>query len=82
MDKWNTDIALRVVARAKIDEFYQELLHECEEKAEVYHRIMDLLSEEEREQVDDYIGLCEELEHRMTRLAYEVGLVDGAKSIN
>lgn len=78
MEKWNTDIALRVAARAKTDVFYQELLRECEAKSEVYHSIMDVLSETEREQVDEYIGMCEELEHRMTQLAYEIGRVDGA----
>ena len=79
MDKWSRNIVFRIAARAEKDEHYQELLHQCDKKEVAYHSIMQALSQTEQEKVDDYIALCEELEHRMSQLAYELGLEDGVR---
>jgi len=54
---------------AKNDPWYQELLKECEEAESDYLRIRNSLPQEDREKLDHYISLCEELGHRMTWLA-------------
>lgn len=79
MDKWSREIAFRIAARAENDEIYQELLRQCEKKETGYQKIMQIHPKNEQEEVDDYIAVCEELEHRMTQLAYALGLADGIK---
>jgi hypothetical protein len=72
-------VAERVTAKVGSDSLYLEMLRRCERKEVEYHRIMGKLSPIEKEQVDNYIAICEELEHRRTQLAYELGVVDGAE---
>ena len=79
MEMWNSEISRRAAASAEGDAFYQELLQECEEKEAVYKKITAILPEERRELIEGYIAICEDLEYRMTQLAYELGLGDGRK---
>lgn len=46
------------------DPFFQELLSECENRSQDFHRIKNLLSAEDQELLDLYIAVCEELEYR------------------
>ena len=56
-------------ALAQADAWYQQLLGQCEEAEERYQQIMETLSAEDKESVERYIALCEELEYRRTCLA-------------
>lgn len=56
-------------ALAQEDEWYQQLLRQCEGAEERYHEILSTLSLSDREFVETYIALCEELEYRRTCLA-------------
>ena len=56
-------------ALAQEDVWYQQLLQQCEEAEKRYQQIVDRLSDEERDSVERYIALCEELEYRRTCLA-------------
>ena len=51
------------------DEWYQQLLHQCEAAEVRYHQVVQKLSDEDREAVERYIALCEEMEYRRTCLA-------------
>lgn len=56
-------------ALAQADEWYQQLLRECETAEERYHQILQKLSDADREAMERYIALCEEMEYRRTCLA-------------
>ena len=79
MNKWSIRVDEKVTAKAGNDSEHEELLRQCVEKEAEYQKIMCKLSLAEREQVDNYIAVCEELEYRRTQLAYELGLEDGVK---
>ena len=57
---------------ARKDQEYQCLLAQCRKAEKDYERILQSLSPDDREQLDRYITLCEELEHRLTLLACEI----------
>lgn len=59
----------RLTELTRGDAVYCDLLAQCEELEAVYHRIAAALPDTEREQLDRYITLCEELEYRRTCLA-------------
>ncbi len=69
----------RLTAVVKQDELYQQLLLECEARAADYERIMESLSENDRERLEQYISACEEMEYRRGCLACEMGIQDGAR---
>ena len=56
----------------KNDGTYQELLQECGELEKDYLRILATLRENDREVLDRYIGVCEELEHQKVRLVFGI----------
>ena len=58
-----------LVSMAKKDPTYRELLQKCGALEPEYIRICKILSDEDREILDRYIGICEELEHQKVRLA-------------
>lgn len=55
------------------DPEYQKILLALCEAEERYTQIMQKLTCEERECVDDYIALCEELEYQRIHTAYRCG---------
>ena len=57
---------------ARKDDHYQKLLRACREAEADYTAIRDSLSEDQREQLERYISLCEELQHRLTTLACQI----------
>ena len=57
---------------ARKDQEYQCLLAQCRKAEKDYERILQSLSPDDREQLDRYITLCEELEHRLPLLACEI----------
>lgn len=59
----------KLTQMASVDPWYQQLLRDCEEAEQDFLRIRASLPEADRELLDRYISLCEELGHRMTCLA-------------
>lgn len=59
----------QLTALAQEDEWYQQLLRQCEAAEVRYHEILSKLSQGDRETVEKYIALCEEMEYRRTCLA-------------
>lgn len=57
---------------ARKDDHYQKLLRACREAEEDYTAIRDSLPAEQAEQLERYISLCEELQHRLTTLACQI----------
>jgi len=62
-----TELQLKEVVRN--DPLYLELLSACNALEEDFLRIRAGLSAEDRELLDKYISLCEEMDHRRTMLA-------------
>jgi len=73
----NRDVERRLTAMTRVDSFYRELLDRCSALSDDYHRICSSLSEDDREKLEMYISICEELEYRRTCLAYALGIRDG-----
>lgn len=73
----NTEQELRLGLALWYDPWYQKLLAQCVRAEEDYQRIRSALTAPQREKLEAYIALCEELEHRRACLAYELGKTDG-----
>ena len=73
MDHWNEYAYPKITARAKQDEIYLELLAENRILEQEYVKLMERMGESEQEIVDSYIASCENLEFRLTQIAYQVG---------
>ena len=72
-DKWNDEVFYRLIALVKQDQDYQELLaRSCQLEAD-YCRIIKAMPEKDSMLLDEYIAACEEMQCRMTRLAYQLG---------
>lgn len=69
----------RLSEMAKKDAFYCDLLSKCAALSEDYHRIQSQLSPDDRETLERYISICEELEYQRTCMAYAIGLQDGKR---
>ena len=67
--EWTQELAIR----AAQDEHYQNCLQEVQELEEMYLRLREMLSIPQRELLDRYISACEELDHIMVQLAYQLG---------
>lgn len=57
---------------ARKDPEYQQLLTQCRAAEQDYFEILESLPPERREQLQDYISLCEELERRLAELALQI----------
>ena len=53
------------------DTSYQQLLTLCQEAEEAYLGVMERLSPEDRYAVEQYIMLCEEMDHRKLTLVLD-----------
>ena len=73
MEQWLNIGADQVEAILKNDKDYQQMLVELEQAEEKYLNVVAKLSAEEREIVEDYIALCEDVEYQKTHTAYKVG---------
>lgn len=58
---------------AKQDEHYQNCLNEVQELEILFLRLREMLSPTQRELLDRYLSACDELDHAMVRLAYQLG---------
>ena len=73
MDHWNEYAYPKITARARQDNIYLELLTENRILEQKYRKLMEKMGEAEQEMVDSYIASCEDLEFRLTQIAYQVG---------
>ena len=72
MKSWLSEGYDRVNAMVGQDPEFQGLLMQLQEAEKVYLEIMALLTESQREAVDNYIALCEELQYQKTIAAYQI----------
>lgn len=79
MSIWADKVVVELMAVCQTDAAYQEILCQCKEAEKDYLRIIERLSFAEREKLDNYISLCEELQFQMARLAYYHGRQDPRK---
>lgn len=61
-----------LLEEARKDSHYQALLQACREAEEDYSAILHALPPGQQEQLERYISLCEELQHRLTTLACQI----------
>lgn len=73
MDIWNDYVLPELAKLAQQDENYQRMLMENQKLETSYCDVIDSLSDSDREMIDEYIASCENLEYRLTQLAYELG---------
>ena len=66
------EIQNRLQTAISQDEIYQQLLVDCKAMERGYLRIISNLTDEDRERLERYIALGEELEHRRTWIAMEL----------
>ena len=57
----------------KQDPEYNEMMAELAEAEEKYLKVREKLSPEDREIVEHYIALCEDVEYQKTHTAYKAG---------
>lgn len=57
---------------ARRDGDYQAMLKKCLEAEADYRTILESLPPRQQEQLENYISLCEELQHRLTVLACQI----------
>ena len=74
--RWDIEVIYRLADMVKSDADYQELLEKCRSLETDYLRITDGLPEGDRELLDTYIAACEDMQYRMTQLAYLLGQLD------
>ena len=77
----DSDVQKRLAKCAVEDAFYCGLLSKCAVLSEDYHRIQSQLSPDDRETLERYISICEELEYQRTCMAYAIGLQDGKRRV-
>ena len=73
MDEWLRIGCKQVQELLKCDPEYQKMLQDRLEAEQAYIAVMEKLSPEDRECVDNYIALCENLEYQRTHTAYRCG---------
>jgi len=66
----------RIIEKTKTDFRYQECYQALQKTEEEFLQIRDALPPEQREQLNNYISACEEMDYIMLRLAYLVGKED------
>lgn len=77
MQQWNKFGKHQVNEFLDHDPEFLELLAQQRTAEGEYLRIMDQLNEQDRQAMERYILLCEELEHKRTVTAYKCGLLRG-----
>lgn len=58
MSSFYSDLAFELGLRAQTDEWYQQLLKDCEQAEAAYLLITSVLTEAQREQLEKYIYPC------------------------
>ena len=63
----------RLTEEAKVDMDYQRGLQEVSKREKDYLAVCEVLTPEQKQAVEDYISVCEELGDYMALLAYRLG---------
>ena len=74
MKEWLETGTHQVNAFLQIDPDYKELLEQTEAAEAKYDKVMKKLSPADQEIVEEYIALCEDLEHQRTIAAWYCGI--------
>ena len=77
MNEWRAMGVHRVNALLAGDADYQKLKRQLNKAQESYRKATENLSAEQKEQIDEYIALCEEIEYQKTVTAYYCGKRNG-----
>ena len=59
--------------KTKQDSHYQSLLQQAREKESAFLSLRSTLTQSQQEILDGYISACEELDHCLIQLAYDLG---------
>ena len=62
-----------LVQKAKWDVYYQQMLEKTKGKEAKFLKVRNSLPAEYQQSIDDYISCCEELDHILTWIAYNLG---------
>ena len=73
MEQWLKFGANQVQELLEHDPEYKQMMAELVQAEEAYLKIMAKLSPEDRETVEHYIALCEDVEYQKTHTAFRVG---------
>ena len=73
MQGWTDQEAQRIFCAVNMDKTYQQLLKECRIAEEKYLNAVKMLPDDQRQRIENYIALCEEMDYRFSQLAYGVG---------
>ena len=73
MEQWLKTGANQVQELLEHDPEYKQMMAELVQAEEEYLKIMAKLSPEDREIVEHYIALCEDVEYQKTHTAFRVG---------
>lgn len=79
MKQWNEIGIYQVRDILSRDGEYEKLMNQCNKARERYDAIVAKLTAQEREEIEDYIALCEELDYQWTHTAYRCGLMENKK---
>lgn len=71
--EWTEWALHQVAAIAETDRDFRELCDLRDNQEKAFARVMEKLSPLEKEQVEDYISSCENLEYMKSIIAYEFG---------
>jgi len=66
--------------QAKMDVQYQIWLQQLKQLEPNYQLLRTVLSEDQCSLLDNYISICEEMDHTLMRLAYELGFAHGRRT--
>lgn len=77
MKQWLEFGEKQVTALLKCDPDHKKLLEQMDIVQEAYIKIVERLSGEERDVVERYITICEDLEHQRTIAAWYCGKFNG-----
>lgn len=73
----NQDWMDEMYRRAKTDDWHQTLQGDVDAAEPAFLTIRNSLPQAQQEQLDTYVAACEELEHSLALIAYELGREQG-----
>lgn len=79
MYNWHRTVLPRVHKIAEEDKEFIEIRKSREAIEDVCEQILNTLSVEDKELLENYITHCEDIEYRLAQIAYQVGVKDGER---
>lgn len=78
-EEWNDWALHQINIRAKYNQDYQQMRSRWQELDELFQTVCAGLPKQDREAIEDYIAMCENLEYMRSQIAYEFGKEVGRK---